>query len=74
MVRVLVQPVELPGITLVGTAHVSAESVTEVREVIARVKPAVVAVEHDEKRKRAIKVKKRFEETPITDLHKGGKT
>ncbi len=66
--------VELPGITLVGTAHVSAESVAEVREVIARVKPAVVAVELDENRKRAIVDKKRFEETPITDLLRGGKS
>lgn len=65
--------VELPGITLVGTAHVSAESVAEVREVIARVRPAVVAVELDENRKRAIVDKQRFEETPITDLLRGGK-
>ncbi|MEA3199331.1 MAG: hypothetical protein QOE90_759 [Thermoplasmata archaeon] len=66
--------VELPGITLVGTAHVSAESVAEVRDVVARVKPAVVAVELDENRKRAIVDKKRFEETPITDLLRSGKS
>jgi len=66
--------VELPGITLVGTAHVSAESVAEVREVIARVKPKVVAVELDENRKKAIADKKRFEATPITELLKSGKS
>jgi pheromone shutdown-related protein TraB len=66
--------VELPGITLVGTAHVSAESVKEVREVIQRVKPQVVAVELDENRKLALTDKKRFEETPITDLLRSGKS
>ncbi|MFA5861066.1 MAG: TraB/GumN family protein [Candidatus Thermoplasmatota archaeon] len=66
--------VELPGITLVGTAHVSAESVKEVREVIQRVKPQVVAVELDANRKLALTDKKRFEETPITDLLRGGKS
>lgn len=65
--------VELPGIVLVGTAHVSRGSVDEVREVIARVKPRVVAVELDENRRRALTDKKRFEETPITELLKGGK-
>ncbi|HET6405237.1 MAG TPA: TraB/GumN family protein [Candidatus Thermoplasmatota archaeon] len=65
--------VELPGITLVGTAHVSKASVDEVRETIARVKPAVVAVELDENRRKAIVDKKGFEETPITDLLKGGR-
>lgn len=65
--------VEVPGIVLVGTAHVSRDSVDEVREVVARVKPAIVAVELDENRKRALTDKKRFEETPITELLKGGK-
>lgn len=65
--------VELPGITLVGTAHVSRESVNEVREVIGRVKPAVVAVELDDNRRRALEDKKKFEQTPITELLKGGK-
>lgn len=65
--------VELPGITLVGTAHVSRASVDEVRETIARVKPAVVAVELDENRRKAIEDRKGFEETPITDLLKGGR-
>ncbi|HEX2022156.1 MAG TPA: TraB/GumN family protein [Candidatus Thermoplasmatota archaeon] len=65
--------VELPGVVLVGTAHVSRGSVDEVREVIDRVKPAVVAVELDENRRRALTDKKRFQETPITELLRGGK-
>ena len=65
--------VELPGITLVGTAHVSKDSVREVQETIARVKPAVVAVELDENRRKALEDRKTFEETPITDLLKGGR-
>ena len=64
---------ELPGITLVGTAHVSKESVREVLETIARVKPAIVAVELDENRRKALVDKKAFEATPITDLLKGGR-
>lgn len=65
--------VELPGITLVGTAHVSKDSVREVQETIARVKPAVVAVELDDNRRKALVDRKTFEETPITDLLKGGR-
>lgn len=66
--------VELPGITLVGTAHVSPESVAEVREVIQRVKPAIVSVELDHNRKVALVDKKRFEETPITDMLRSGRS
>lgn len=66
--------VELPGITLVGTAHVSKASVDEVRETIARVKPAVVAIELDENRKAALVDKKGFENTPITDLLQSGRS
>ena len=65
--------VDLPGITLVGTAHVSRDSVREVEETIARVKPAVVAVELDENRRKALVDRKGFEQTPITDLLKGGR-
>ncbi|HWH07854.1 MAG TPA: TraB/GumN family protein [Candidatus Thermoplasmatota archaeon] len=66
--------VELPGITLVGTAHVSPESVAEVRDVIQRVKPAIVSVELDHNRKVALTDKKRFEETPITDMLRSGRS
>src|SRR5205814_1127744 len=66
--------VELPGITLVGTAHVSKESVNEVREVIARARPKVVAVELDHNRRTALVDKRRFEQTPMTDLLRSGKS
>lgn len=66
--------VELPGITLVGTAHVSKESVDEVRETLRRVKPAIVAVELDHNRKSALVDKKRFEATPITDMLRSGRS
>ncbi|HWG90618.1 MAG TPA: TraB/GumN family protein [Candidatus Thermoplasmatota archaeon] len=59
---------------IVGTAHVSQASVNEVRETIARVNPDVVAVELDEPRHQALTDKRRFEETPITELIKGGKS
>ncbi len=65
--------VELPGVILVGTAHVSKASVEEVRETIERVKPDIVAVELDENRHKALTDKKKFEETPITELLKGGR-
>lgn len=66
--------VELPGITLVGTAHVSKESVNEVREVIQRVQPKVVAVELDPNRRTALVDRRRFEQTPMTDLLRSGKS
>ena len=43
---------ELNGrtITLVGTAHVSKESIEEVQQVIKEIKPDCVGIELDEKR------------------------
>ena len=66
--------VELPGITLVGTAHVSKDSVREVEETIARVKPAVVAVELDENRRKALVDRKGFEQTSMTEILKSGRS
>ena len=37
-------------ITLIGTAHVSAESITEVENTIKEIQPDSVAIELDEKR------------------------
>lgn len=42
-------------ITLIGTAHVSAESITEVESTIKELKPDCVAIELDEKRADSIK-------------------
>jgi len=66
--------VETRNIVLVGTAHVSEKSVQEVREAIAAHEPDIVAVELDDNRFKALTDKRRFEETPITELLKGGKS
>ena len=42
-------------ITLVGTAHVSAQSISEVTDAIERTKPDCVAIELDEKRLQSLK-------------------
>ena len=57
-------------IFLVGTAHISKESVEEVREVIEKYKPDVVAVELCNRRYEAITKKDKWENTPITSLLK----
>ncbi|HEV8360849.1 MAG TPA: TraB/GumN family protein [Candidatus Thermoplasmatota archaeon] len=56
-----------------GTAHISAESVKEVREVIAREAPAVVAVELDEARYKALTEPEKWKETKLVDVIKQGK-
>ncbi len=63
----------MPKITLVGTAHVSKESVREVEETILKEKPDYVALELCEPRMEALTKKKRWEDTPITELIKGNK-
>jgi len=65
--------VTLDNVTLVGTAHVSRASVNEVAETIERLRPDVVAIELDENRRKALVDKQGFENTPITELLKGGK-
>jgi pheromone shutdown-related protein TraB len=60
-------------LVLVGTAHVSQASVKEVEEAIRQYEPDVVAVELDEKRLEVLLNKKKWEETPITDMIRGGK-
>lgn len=60
-------------LVLVGTAHVSKASVEEVEEVISEHKPDIVAVELDEKRYEVLMNKKKWEDTPITDMIRGGK-
>ena len=54
---------ELNGrkITLIGTAHVSEESVKEVSAAIKEIKPDCVAIELDEKRCESIKNPEKFE-------------
>jgi pheromone shutdown-related protein TraB len=58
------------NIILIGTAHVSKESVKEVREAIQQYKPAVVAVELCQRRYDALTQKDKWENTPVTSLLK----
>jgi pheromone shutdown-related protein TraB len=61
------------NLVLVGTAHVSKASVEEVESAIEEYKPDIVAVELDEKRYEVLTNKQKWEETPITDMIRGGK-
>ncbi len=58
------------NIILVGTAHISKDSVKEVKEVIEKYKPDIVAVELCKRRYEAITKKDQWENTPITTLLK----
>lgn len=57
-------------ITLVGTAHVSAESITEVESTIREIKPDCVAIELDEKRADSIKNKDKYRQIDIIQILK----
>jgi pheromone shutdown-related protein TraB len=57
-------------IILVGTAHISKESVEEVKKAIKDYKPDVVAVELCKRRHEAITKKDKWENTPVTKLLK----
>lgn len=59
------------NIILVGTAHISEESVKEVKEVIKEYNPDVVAVELCKRRYESITKKDDWEEKPVTTLLKG---
>ena len=61
-------------ITLVGTVHVSPESVQEVRETIEREHPDTVGVELCEKRYELITKRKQWEEQEVFKLIREGKT
>ncbi len=63
---------ELNGrtITLVGTAHVSKESVEEVKETIKNIKPDCVAVELDEKRADSIQNADRYSQLDLVKVFK----
>lgn len=58
---------------LIGTAHVSADSVNEVETIIAEEKPDVVAVELDIKRFEALTSEKDWRNVPISTLLKSDK-
>ncbi len=60
-------------VILIGTVHISKESVEEVREIIEKEKPDVVGVELCESRFEALKNLKKWEDTNILDIIKQGK-
>ena len=59
-------------ITLIGTAHVSAESVAEVENTIRELKPDSVAIELDEKRADSIRNKDKYRELDIVKVLRRG--
>ena len=63
---------ELKGrkITLVGTAHVSKESVEEVKETIKNIQPDCVAVELDEKRADSIQNAEKYSQLDLVKVFK----
>jgi pheromone shutdown-related protein TraB len=58
---------------LVGTAHISEESVNLVEEIISSVEPDTVAVELDANRYEALINRRRFQQTDIFEIFKSGK-
>ncbi|MCL2601563.1 MAG: TraB/GumN family protein [Treponema sp.] len=59
--------------TLIGTAHVSRESISEVREIIQKETPGLVCVELDEGRYAAITRKDNWEKLNMVSVFKEGK-
>lgn len=60
-------------ITLIGTAHVSSQSIEEVKEAIRASKPDCVCVELDEKRADSIQNEKSYSELDVVKVIKEGK-
>jgi len=58
------------NIVLIGTAHISKDSVDEVRDAIEKYKPDIVAVELCQRRYDTITKKDKWENTPVTALIK----
>lgn len=63
---------ELNGrkITLIGTAHVSKESITEVTDTIRELKPDCVCVELDDKRSDSLKNQEKYQQLDIVQVLK----
>ncbi len=64
--------VNLPGkeVIIVGTAHISRESIEQVRDVILEERPECVCVELDEKRYKALSQEKKWESKDLIELIK----
>lgn len=61
------------NIVLIGTAHISSDSVNEVKSAIEKYKPQVVAVELCNRRFEALTQKDKWENTPVTSLLRGNR-
>ena len=61
-------------IFLIGTAHVSKESISLVKETIEKEKPDVVAIELCDQRYESIRNKKKWDETDISKVIRTGRT
>lgn len=59
---------------LIGTAHVSKESVEQVEQVINDVEPDTIAVELDDQRLEVMRNPKKYQNTDIIEIIKTGKT
>lgn len=57
-------------IIIIGTAHISSDSVEEVRQALEELKPDVVAIELDDERYKSMTEKKNWEEMDIVDIIK----
>ena len=66
-------PLAEKEIILIGTAHVSSESVEEVRRVIAEEKPDHVCIEIDESRYRSLTQKQSWGKTNVSQILREGK-
>ncbi len=60
-------------VTIVGTAHVSEKSISEVNQIIEREKPDIVAVELDRGRYQALKGEEEVREINVKDILSSGK-
>ena len=69
----MIIPLENSELILIGTAHVSRESINEVKEIILEEKPALVCVELDEGRYNSITQKESWEKLNMVNVFKQGK-
>ncbi len=60
-------------VTIVGTAHVSEKSISDVNEIIEKEKPDIVAVELDKARYQALKGEEEAKEINVKEMLSGGK-
>ncbi len=57
-------------ITIIGTAHISSESVEEVKQALDEIKPDVIAIELDDERYKSMTEKKNWQDMDIVDIIK----